>query len=172
MPGIIGFTGDTEGDDFDEVCSLIEAQGGDPGIIIPLMGVLSDAAAQCAGLRVRAKVGVKDEEAAKARGEGVASDPEAGRTVLSAAIHYGRVVGVLDCLEALGEPGPSMRPSEIVDAAEQMLTDPAAFADQLAASREAALAAMVAEQEGGDVPSADPGEPPYLGRVDDTGSAE
>lgn len=84
----------------------ITDRGGDPAIVLPLTSLLTDAAIMSA--------------TGKLEGDHV-----------KAAIHFGVVAGLMQALEALGQPVPCDRPSDAVRAAEVYLTDPAEFGAML-----------------------------------------
>lgn len=89
-------------DDFETLTKAIEAEGGIPEIVLPLLSILAEAST--AGAQ------------AKLAGDN-----------LMTAIHYGRVAGLLDAFDALGQPAPAATASDCLAAAEDVLTDPAAF---------------------------------------------
>jgi hypothetical protein len=100
--------------ELDMLSAVIAGHGGDPAIVMPLLDIMSIAAISSAQ--------------AKLDGDNVA-----------AAIHYGRVAGILESLNALGQPTPIERPSEAVLAAEQALIDPEGVQRELEAAIQAAL---------------------------------
>lgn len=103
-----------DGPGLDLMAALIEEAGGDPGITIPLLDAMTIAAI----------------DGAKAKIEG---DQQ------GAAIHFGRVAGLLEALQVLGQPTPIERPSEALLAAEWALTKPDEYAEAMGASIERLL---------------------------------